>query len=46
MRMSELTLNENTYLRTKGLYLIALAISVDPGELMKEIFGDLKVEID
>ena len=43
-RMSELTLNERTHLRAKELYLIALAVNVDPCELLKEIFGDVKLE--
>ena len=44
VRMSELTLNERTHLRAKELYLIALAVNVDPCELLKEIFGDVKLE--
>lgn len=43
-RMSELTLNTSTHLRAKELYLIALAIDVDPCEMFKEIFKDLKLE--
>ena len=37
VRLSELTLNENTHLRAKELYLIALAIHVDPAEMFMEI---------
>lgn len=37
VRLSELTLNENTHLRAKELYLIALAIHVDPAE---NVYGD------
>ena len=37
-RLSELTLNADTHLRAKELYLIALAIDVDPCELLKTIF--------
>lgn len=37
-RLSELTLNEDTHLRAKELYLIALAIDVDPCELLKTVF--------
>ncbi|HAD96383.1 MAG TPA: DNA-binding protein [Cryomorphaceae bacterium] len=44
VRLSELTLNERTHLRAKELYLIALAINVDPCELLKQIFGDVKLE--
>ncbi len=43
-RMSELTLNTSTHLRAKELYLIALAIDVDPCEMLNEIFSDLKLE--
>ena len=40
-RLSELTLNENTHLRAKELYLIALAIDVDPCEMLRAIYGDV-----
>ena len=43
-RLSELTLNPSTRLRAKELYLIALAIDVDPCEVLKEIYGDVKLE--
>lgn len=43
-RMSELTLNESTQLRARELYLIALALDVDPCEMIQEIFKDLKLE--
>jgi putative transcriptional regulator len=43
-RISELTLNESTKLRADELYLIALAIDVDPGELLREVCGHLKLE--
>ena len=43
-RLSELTLNETTHLRAKELYLIALAIDVDPCEVLKEVFGEVKLE--
>ena len=42
-RMSELTLNSSTHLRAKELYLIALAIDVDPCEVLKEIYGDVNL---
>ncbi len=42
-RLSELTLNPSTHLRAKELYLIALAIDVDPCEVLKEIYGDVKL---
>ncbi len=40
-RLSELTLNPSTHLRAKELYLIALAIDVDPCEVLKEIYQDV-----
>lgn len=43
-RMSELTLNPDAHLRAKELYLIALAIDVDPGELIKLLFKDVELE--
>ncbi len=42
-RISELTLNSSTKLRARELYLIALAIDVDAGEIIKELFKDLKL---
>jgi putative transcriptional regulator len=43
-RLSQLSLNETTKLRADELYLIALAIDVDPGEMMKEVFKNLKLK--
>lgn len=43
-RLSELTNNISTKLRADELYLIALAISVDPCEILKEVCGHLKLE--
>jgi putative transcriptional regulator len=43
-RMSELTLNASTQLRARELYLIALALDVDPCEMIKEIFKNVKLE--
>jgi putative transcriptional regulator len=43
-RLSELTNNPNTKLRVDELFLISLAIDVDPCEVMKEICKDLKLE--
>jgi len=42
-RLSQLSSNESTKLRADELYLIALAIDVDPGELLKEVCKDLKL---
>ncbi len=43
-RLSELTLNPTTHLRAKELYLIALAIDVDPCEVLKEIYSDVSLQ--
>ena len=43
-RLSELANNQNTKLRVDELYLIALAIDVDPCEVMKEVCKNLKLE--
>ncbi|AUP77334.1 helix-turn-helix domain-containing protein [Flavivirga eckloniae] len=43
-RMSQLSSNESTKLRVEELYLIALAIDVDPCEIFKEICADLKLK--
>lgn len=40
-RLSQLSSNESTKLRADELYLISLAIDIDPCEVMKEIFKDL-----
>jgi putative transcriptional regulator len=45
-RLSELSNNSNTKLRVDELYLIALAIDVAPGEMLNEICGYLKLELD
>lgn len=42
-RLSELSNQEKTHLRTEELYLIALAIDVDPGEMFMELHQDLKL---
>ena len=42
-RISELTLNETTKLRVDELYLIALAIDVDPCDVLKEVCKELKL---
>lgn len=43
-RLSELTLNSNAHLRARELALIAMAIDVDPCELLKSIYSDLKLK--
>ncbi len=43
-RLSELANNQKTKLRADELYLIALAIDVDPCDIFKEICKDLKLK--
>lgn len=43
-RLSELSTNTKTKLRAKELYLIALAIDVDPCEVLKEVFDGLELK--
>ncbi len=43
-RLSQLSTNESTQLKAKELYLIALAIDVDPCEVLKQVYGDVKLE--
>lgn len=43
-RLNELTLNLSTKLRADELYLIALAISVNPSEILTEVCGHLTLE--
>ena len=42
-RLSELSLNTSTKLRVDELYLIALAIEIEPAEIISEICKDLKL---
>ncbi|MER3317002.1 MAG: helix-turn-helix transcriptional regulator [Allomuricauda sp.] len=42
-RLSELSNNKKTKLRADELYLIALAIDVDPCEMFKEICKNIKL---
>ncbi|MDL5514587.1 helix-turn-helix transcriptional regulator [Arenibacter sp. M-2] len=42
-RLSQLSSNETTKLRADELFLIALAIDIDPCELLKEVFKGLKL---
>lgn len=43
-RMNELTLTETTKLRADELYLIALAIQVDPCYMLQALCGELKLK--
>jgi len=43
-RMSELTLNSSTRLTANELFLIALAINIEPNEILQEVCGHLKLE--
>ena len=42
-RLSQLSSNESTKLRADKLFLIALAIDIDPCELLKEVYKGLKL---
>lgn len=43
-RLSELSTNSSSKLRADELYLIALAIGTDPGELLDYVCGHLKLK--
>lgn len=43
-RMNELTLNDRSHLRAEELYLIALAIGVNPNDLLQAMCGGLKLK--
>ncbi|MDW3190963.1 MAG: helix-turn-helix transcriptional regulator [Cytophagales bacterium] len=45
-RLSELSNNPNTKLRVDELYLVALAIDVDPCVVLKEICSNLKLDTE
>ncbi len=45
-RLSQLSSNETTKLRADELYLIALAIDVDPCEVLKEVCGGIELNLD
>ncbi len=42
-RLSELSTNDKAKLRADEIYLIAIAIDVDPCEVLKEVCGHLKI---
>lgn len=44
VRLSELSLNEKAKLRADELYLIALAMDVNPCELLENLYSDLKLK--
>ncbi len=43
-RISELTNNPRTHLRAKELYLIALAIDIEPDEILKDVFQEISLQ--
>lgn len=43
-RLSQLTANDTTKLRADELYLIALAMNVDPCEVLQAVCGHLKLQ--
>jgi transcriptional regulator with XRE-family HTH domain len=44
-RMNELTLNDRSHLRAEELYLIALAIGVEPCELLETLYKGARLKI-
>jgi len=42
-RLNELSMTQTAQLKSKELYLIALAIRVSPLEILEELHGDLKL---
>jgi DNA-binding Xre family transcriptional regulator len=42
-RINSLSMNNRSFLRAEELVLIALAIDVDPSEMQKELYGNLKL---
>ena len=45
-RLSQLSTNESTKLRADELYLIALAIDIDPCNVFKEVCKDVKLKTE
>jgi transcriptional regulator with XRE-family HTH domain len=43
-RLSQLSSSDTTKLRADELYAIALAIDIDPCEVLKELYGDMTLE--
>lgn len=43
-RLNELSMKETAQLKSKELYLIALAIQIPPAELLEELHGDLTLK--
>ena len=43
-RLSELSLNGTARMRADELYLIALAIDADPGEVLNTLFKNIKLK--
>lgn len=42
-RMNELTLSERSHLRAEELFLIAMAIDVNPCDLLESLYGELRI---
>lgn len=43
-RLSQLSINPTAQLRAEELYLIALAMEVDPCEVLREVCGGIKLD--
>ena len=44
-RISELSTKPNVHLRARELYLIALAMDVNPCDMLEALYGDLKSKV-
>jgi DNA-binding Xre family transcriptional regulator len=43
-RINSLSMNTRSFLRAEELVLIALAIGVEPSEMLKDLYGHLKLK--
>jgi hypothetical protein len=43
-RINSLSMNARSYLRAEELVLIALAIGIEPAEMLKDLFGNVKLK--
>jgi len=43
-RINSLSMNENSHLRAEELVLISMAVGIDPSEMLKELYGHLKLK--
>jgi len=43
-RINSLSMNGNSHLRAEELVLISMAVGIDPSEMLKELYGHLKLK--